>query len=128
MGGNEIETFPAVITHLTQLEELFEQISSPQQTINTSTCDLRDNELKEIPSEIGAMTTLTRLDIENNYLTSLPKEMSQLEQLGEGTNVNGNYLDCEYLATQGIVGADSTACDTTTQHSLSHEQTIQYND
>ena len=58
------------------------------------------------------------IDIGNNYLTALPTEMSRLENFGEGSSVNGNYLDCEYMAALGILPAGSAMCDSATQNSL----------
>ena len=65
-----------------------------------------------------SITLIQLADIENNYLTTLPTEFSQLQSLGDGSSVNNNYLDCTYLATLGILPAGSTMCDSSTQNSL----------
>ena len=43
--------------------------------------ELKNNQLAELPAEIGELTHLRSLDLENNKLQELPNELSQLKSL-----------------------------------------------
>ena len=49
--------------------------------IDTKELFINDNQLTSIPKEIGNLTQLKELNLENNQLTSLPKEIGNLTQL-----------------------------------------------
>ena len=53
--------------------------------------DLSDNQLTSLPAEIGKLTQLTKLYLSDNQLTSLPAEIGQLTQLTE-LNLSNNQL------------------------------------
>jgi Leucine-rich repeat (LRR) protein len=40
------------------------------------------NQLTSLPAEIGRLTSLTTLDLDDNKLTSLPAEIGRLRELG----------------------------------------------
>lgn len=44
---------------------------------------LRDNDLLELPRELGELTRLRELHIQNNRLTVLPPEIADLDLLGQ---------------------------------------------
>jgi len=52
---------------------------------------LFDNQLTQLPPEIGQLTQLQELDLRNNKLTQLPPEIGQLTQLRE-LHLNGNQI------------------------------------
>ena len=53
--------------------------------------DLRENELTSVPAEIGQLTSLTELKLYRNKLTSVPAEIGQLTSL-ERLYLGGNQL------------------------------------
>ena len=53
--------------------------------------NLYNNQLTELPSEIGQLTQLTRLYLSGNQLTQLPNEIGQLTQLTR-LYLSGNKL------------------------------------
>ncbi len=60
-----------------QLLKLIEQSAKA----GTTSLDLSDSELTELPPEIGQLTHLTELDLSYNQLTALPPEIGQLTNL-----------------------------------------------
>jgi len=58
---------------------------------NSTTLDLRGNQLTAIPEAIGKLTNLTELRLDNNQLTTVP------EAIGKLTNLNTLYLDNNQL-------------------------------
>ncbi|OYW76150.1 MAG: hypothetical protein B7Z37_09950 [Verrucomicrobia bacterium 12-59-8] len=58
---------------------------------------LDNNQLSTLPSEIGQLTTLTWLDLENNQLSTLPPEIGQLAALSV-LNLSSNQLSILSLA------------------------------
>ena len=71
-------------------EELHQTIAQAAKERATS-LDLSDNELTELPPEIGQLSNLTELDLAYNQLTSLPPTIAQLTNLTE-LNLSGNQL------------------------------------
>ena len=53
--------------------------------------NLNDNQLTSVPAEIGQLTSLEKLDLDYNQLTSVPAEIGQLRSL-EWLNLRGNQL------------------------------------
>ncbi|MEM7116871.1 MAG: COR domain-containing protein [Chloroflexota bacterium] len=53
------------------------------QLTNLTWLYLNGNRLKNLPSEIGQLSNLTLLDLSNNQLSHLPSEIGQLSNLGE---------------------------------------------
>jgi Leucine-rich repeat (LRR) protein len=53
--------------------------------------DLSDNQLSELPPEIGQLTKLTQLDLSGNQLSELPPEIVQLTKLTT-LDLSGNQL------------------------------------
>ncbi|MDE2751458.1 MAG: leucine-rich repeat domain-containing protein, partial [Gemmatimonadota bacterium] len=68
--------------------------------------DLSNNELSgEIPSELGALTSLKRLDLSNNYLSGeIPSESGALTSLEE-LDLNNNNLSGEIPAELGALAS-----------------------
>ena len=66
-----------------QLTELPKEIG---QLTGLARLDVNNNQLSELPKEIGQLTNLTRLDLEYNKFIKLPKEIGQL------TNLTGLFL------------------------------------
>jgi len=62
---------------MTQLLQLIEQSAKA----GTTSLDLSDSELTELPPQIGQLTHLTELDLSYNQLTALPPEIGQLTNL-----------------------------------------------
>jgi len=62
-----------------------------QHTPGRTTIDLRNNQLTNLPAEIGLLTELTALKLDNNLLTDLPAEIGLLTQL-TGLELNNNQL------------------------------------
>jgi len=58
---------------------------------NLHTLDLSDNKLMTIPKEIWKLTDLYKLDLSNNQLTSIPKEIINLIDLWD-INLDNNIL------------------------------------
>nr|XP_022917612.1 leucine-rich repeat-containing protein 40-like [Onthophagus taurus] len=58
---------------------------------NLKILDLRDNKIKELPKEIAMLQHLIRLDLTNNDLTSLPNTLGLLPHL-QNLQVEGNVL------------------------------------
>ncbi|ULH29690.1 leucine-rich repeat domain-containing protein [Leptospira weilii] len=52
-----------------------------QNTMNVSVLNLENNELRILPKEIGQLRNLEVLYLENNELTTLPQEIGQLVNL-----------------------------------------------
>ena len=52
---------------------------------------LRDNQLTELPAEIGALPSLQHLYVENNQLTGIPVEIGALTSLRH-LSLNNNHL------------------------------------
>jgi Leucine-rich repeat (LRR) protein len=50
--------------------------------------DISDNQLTKLPQEIGQLTQLTNLYLSNNQLTEFPQEIRQLRYLA----LNGNPI------------------------------------
>jgi Leucine-rich repeat (LRR) protein len=55
--------------------------------------DLQENQLRALPPEIGRLTELHSLDLRENQLTTLPPEMGKLHGLRVGDNALGLRLD-----------------------------------
>ena len=71
-----------------QLTQLPREIGQLTQLTNL---DLYDNQLTQLPKEIGNLTQLTYLYLSSNELTQLPSEIGQLTQLTE-LNLTNNQL------------------------------------
>ena len=65
---------------------------------------LNDNQLTSVPAEIGQLTSLVELDLHNNQLTSVPAEIGQLTSL-KGLDLGYNRADeragCDELRAAG---------------------------
>ena len=59
--------------------------------INLKELDLCDNQLEEIPKEIGSLINLQKLNLYNNQLKEIPKEIGSLINL-QILNLNHNQL------------------------------------
>ena len=82
MRKNQLVSLPTSIQKLNQLEELH----------------LYDNRLTELPSEIGDLKELWRLDVSNNQLVSLPTSILKLNQLKlRWLDVSGNPLSMDAM-------------------------------
>ncbi len=57
------------------------------------TLDLSGEGLESLPDEIGGLTTLTQLILDNNNLESIPDSIGNLVNLNH-LNLNNNHLDC----------------------------------
>jgi Leucine-rich repeat (LRR) protein len=61
-----------------QLKEIPPEIG---ELINLRTLQLRDNHLKKVPPEIGRMTNLQELNLSGNQLNEIPPEIGQLTNM-----------------------------------------------
>lgn len=65
--------------------------------INLERLSLSDNQLKELPAEIGQLVNLERLSLSGNQLTSLPAEIGQLRKLKELSLFSNPIKDIEAI-------------------------------
>ena len=68
------------------------------------------NQLTSVPAEIGQLTSLTVLDLDDNQLTSVPAEIGQLRAL-EKLYLKGNKLTSVPVAVNELRAA---GCDVRT--------------
>lgn len=75
---------------------------------------MNENELSELPSEIGNLSNLIELNFDENKLTLLPKEIGNMKSL-EILNFNQNQLidlpDEVYLLPLKMFGIDDNPLD-----------------
>ncbi|MEE1964612.1 leucine-rich repeat domain-containing protein [Allomuricauda taeanensis] len=99
LSSNELTSIPAEIENLTALEYLYlssnELKSIPAEIRGLRALEslsLNNNELKSIPAaEIGNLTKLKRLGLQDNYLTSIPASIGNLTKL-ESLDLSSNEL------------------------------------
>ena len=66
--------------------------------------NLSHNQLTSVPAEIGQLKSLKVLDLRGNLLRNLPAEIGQLTSL-ERLNLNDNQLTCVPAAIRGLEAA-----------------------
>lgn len=88
--GNQIDTFPVVLSTLSQLEEISLSTnklvyvgSEIGKLSNLRILIMNNNQLDSLPKEIGQLQNLLYLEIGNNHLTALPEEIKKLTNLQE---------------------------------------------
>ena len=63
---------------------------------------LDNNELKELPKEIGKLSNLYALYLENNKLIKVPKEIAKLSNLRELRLRNNELSSAEKIKTKSL--------------------------
>lgn len=99
LGGNMLNEFPTILFKLESLKKISLEGNAitkiPSGIISLkdslSRLDLSNNRLKSIPKEIGFLTELRILYLDDNELTSIPAEIGFLKEM-ETLSVDGNKL------------------------------------
>jgi len=58
---------------------------------------IQNNQIKELPAEIGSLPNLEVLNLANNQLTSLPSEIKNLKKLKK-LNIKGNNISPDQIS------------------------------
>ena len=103
---NELDrTCPMAVMPRNHLAEQIKRIiaEAAQRKVKTLDLSSRGTNFKELPSEIGELTSLTSLDLSANYLSSLPPEVGGLTAL-TSLDLSDNLLSSLPPEVGGLTG------------------------
>ena len=76
-----------LLTKLTRLKQKLNLIQNVYELYNLQTLTLSNNQIEEIPKELGNLTNLQVLYLSNNSIKEIPKELFE----------NGNLINLRYI-------------------------------
>uniref|UniRef100_A0A4W4F338 Leucine-rich repeat protein SHOC-2 n=1 Tax=Electrophorus electricus TaxID=8005 RepID=A0A4W4F338_ELEEL len=99
LSSRNIDTLPKSFSRLTWVLALqlnnnsLASLPPELQLCNLEIISLSDNQLKEIPAELGLLKKLTEINLNNNKLTEIPQQLYNLTQLRKLHLARNNLTD-----------------------------------